>query len=88
MKKFAQTYEAELPVSTGSGPRVRGYQAKSTGGGEQPRLNPKAYGRFDEKMDVIRETNEAVWKEGTGTRVDDVEGLMEKMEESGLVEKA
>ncbi|KAF2087585.1 tRNA-guanine transglycosylase family protein [Saccharata proteae CBS 121410] len=41
---FASAYEPELPVKTGLGPRVRGYQYKSDGPGEQTR-NRSAYSR-------------------------------------------
>jgi queuine tRNA-ribosyltransferase accessory subunit len=42
---FGRRYEAQLPVKTGLGPRVRGYQARSVGGGET-RKNPKLWGKL------------------------------------------
>ena len=47
---FNRAYDSELPKQTGEGPRVRGYQTKSVGGGEAPK-NPKAYGRLDDQLE-------------------------------------
>lgn len=55
IKRFGIAYD-KVPLRTsGQGPRVRGYQMKSMGGGESKK-NPKAYGRLDEhsmKLDEI-----------------------------------
>lgn len=85
---FARTYEAEMPISTGTGPRVRGYHAKSMGGGEQPKRNPRAYGLLDEKAEEIRETEEVAGEGSASTGTGGVGELVEKMEETGFVEKA
>jgi queuine tRNA-ribosyltransferase subunit QTRTD1 len=37
---FAKTYESELPEKSGKGPRVRGYQYKSEGPGEEKKNKP------------------------------------------------
>ncbi|POS83230.1 hypothetical protein EPUL_004691 [Erysiphe pulchra] len=42
---FSDTYSSELPVKTGQGPRLRGYQYKSEGPNE-PKMNPKAFSAF------------------------------------------
>lgn len=47
-KTFGRAYDRTPVQSSGQGPRVRGYQMKSSGGGE-PRKNQKAYGRLDEQ---------------------------------------
>lgn len=39
---FSDTYSSELPVKTGQGPRLRGYQYKNEGSYE-PKTNPNAY---------------------------------------------
>ena len=57
--RFSRIYETDFPPKTGAGPRVRGYQVKSRGGGE-PKKNALAFrglgrekgeggGRDDEK---------------------------------------
>ena len=43
---FRKSYMQHLPVATGTGPRIRGYQVKSTGGGEA-KINEKVWGKFD-----------------------------------------
>jgi queuine tRNA-ribosyltransferase accessory subunit len=48
-ESFNRTYETEMPTRTGQGPRVRGYQVKSVGGGESKK-NPKSYGRLDDQL--------------------------------------
>ena len=53
-RAFNHAYEAEMPKQTGDGPRVRGYQTKSVGGGE-PKKNPKAYGRLDDQLERTAE---------------------------------
>lgn len=47
---FHRAYEPEMPKQTGEGPRVRGYQTKSVGGGE-PKKNPRAYGKLDDQLE-------------------------------------
>ncbi|KAK6498708.1 hypothetical protein TWF481_011285 [Arthrobotrys musiformis] len=44
-KRFEGRYKREMPVGTGSGPRLRGYQYKSVGG--EGRLNEPAYRSLD-----------------------------------------
>lgn len=51
-KAFNSSYSAEIPTATGQGPRVRGYQVKSIGGGEAKK-NKKAYGRLDEHIQKL-----------------------------------
>jgi queuine tRNA-ribosyltransferase subunit QTRTD1 len=43
-----------MPEKTGEGPRIRGYQVKSVGGGE-PKKNLKDYGRLDNAMQKLAE---------------------------------
>ncbi|KAF8540323.1 tRNA-guanine(15) transglycosylase-like protein [Trichophaea hybrida] len=77
-KKFAEVYEDELPAKTGEGPRLRGYQFKSTGG---PKKNTKAYGKLSgDKLvgDKLEKSNEAE----TPPDMDAVE-----MEKSGFAER-
>ncbi|ETI24612.1 hypothetical protein G647_03981 [Cladophialophora carrionii CBS 160.54] len=74
---FSQSYESEMPAQTGQGPRVRGYQMKSIGGGE-PKKNPKAYGRLDDQMEKLRES-----ESGIATP----EGKAEDLVEHGLAER-
>ena len=59
VETFTRIYRPELPLPTGQGPRVRGYQMKSVGGGE-PRKNPKAYGRLDDRLQESTEAPERV----------------------------
>ncbi|KAK5038087.1 hypothetical protein LTS07_001555 [Exophiala sideris] len=56
---FNRAYEPEIPKQTGQGPRVRGYQTKSVGGGE-PRKNPKAYGKLDDQMQKLAEAESGI----------------------------
>jgi queuine tRNA-ribosyltransferase len=74
---FSRSYESEMPRQTGQGPRVRGYQMKSVGGGE-PKKNPKAYGRLDDQMEKLRES-----QSGVATP----EGVAEDIVEHGLAER-
>lgn len=59
VQAFGQAYQSELPAQTGEGPRVRGYQMKSVGGGEA-RKNPKAYGRLDDQIEKLAEAESGV----------------------------
>lgn len=59
VETFDRLYEPELPKQTGQGPRVRGYQVKSVGGGES-RKNPKAYGKLDDQMQKLAEAESGV----------------------------
>jgi queuine tRNA-ribosyltransferase len=56
---FGRAYDSELPRQTGKGPRVRGYQTKSIGGGE-PKKNLKAYGKLDDQMQRLAEAESGV----------------------------
>ena len=75
---FRRRYAAAMPGKTGEGPRVRGYQIKSVGGGE-PRKNPKAYGRLDDQIQRLAETEES----GVPPPSEDSHGL----EKSGFSQK-
>ncbi|EXJ94006.1 hypothetical protein A1O1_02399 [Capronia coronata CBS 617.96] len=59
IKTFNRAYQSELPKPTGQGPRIRGYQMKSVGGGE-PRKNPRVYGRLDDQMQKLAEAESGV----------------------------
>ena len=52
---FTRRYETDMPARTGSGPRIRGFQTKSSGGHEAKK-NERAWGRFD---DAAQRTAEA-----------------------------
>ncbi|KAL9616737.1 MAG: hypothetical protein Q9160_008425 [Pyrenula sp. 1 TL-2023] len=87
---FAQAYETEMPVKVGQGPRTRGYETKSVGRGEA-RLNVKAYGRFDERVEAVKNAGESRSQEGeeaVGLDGGSIESLVDKLEESGVVERA
>jgi len=71
---FSRVYEAEMPEKTGQGPRVRGYQMKSIGGGE-PKRNPKVYGRLDDQVQKLAEAQSGVATLG---------GDAEELEENGF----
>ncbi|OAP61703.1 hypothetical protein AYL99_03906 [Fonsecaea erecta] len=58
-RMFGRAYESGLPTPTGQGPRLRGYQMKSVGGGE-PKKNPKAYGKLDDQMQKLAEAESGV----------------------------
>ncbi|KAF2436981.1 tRNA-guanine transglycosylase [Tothia fuscella] len=51
---FERYYEAEMSEKTNQGPRVRGYQFKSKGGGE-PKKNPKGYNKLDDMAESLAE---------------------------------
>lgn len=59
VKTFNRTYSATMPEKTGEGPRVRGYQMKSIGGGE-PKKNPKAYGRLNDAAQKLAEAESGI----------------------------
>ena len=77
VKLFSHAYEANLPESTGEGPRIRGYQMKSVGGGEAKK-NVKAYGRLDDAAQKIVEA-----ESGVAT----LTGGVEELQEHGFAEK-
>ncbi|KAI4289490.1 MAG: hypothetical protein L6R35_001242 [Caloplaca aegaea] len=52
---FEESYEPELPASTGPGPRLRGYQVKS--GRAEPRRNPQAYRALEDAADKLAEAS-------------------------------
>lgn len=52
-KAFRKTYEAELPAKTGQGPRVRGYQFKSSMG--EVKKNAVAYRPMDNGQEKVAE---------------------------------
>ncbi|KAJ9616960.1 hypothetical protein H2200_000680 [Cladophialophora chaetospira] len=76
---FARAYESEMPKQTGQGPRVRGYQMKSVGGGE-PKKNAKAYGRLDDQMEKVRESESGVATPAGGAEEIESHGLAERVE--------
>jgi queuine tRNA-ribosyltransferase accessory subunit len=59
VKTFTHAYNAIMPEKTGEGPRIRGYQMKSVGGGE-PKKNNKAYGRLDDAMQKLAEAESGI----------------------------
>ncbi|KAK2748491.1 hypothetical protein FQN57_000624 [Myotisia sp. PD_48] len=75
VQTFTQTYEPEFPEQSGQGPRLRGYQFK-TGAGEK--VNPKAFGRLDEAVNLFTESQSSVV-------TPDAEA--EELEERGFAEK-
>lgn len=78
VKTFNRSYEVELPTKTGQGPRIRGYQTKSVGGGEA-RKNAKVWGRLDDAAQKIAEA-----ESGVATP----EGDSRQLEEQGFAQKA
>lgn len=58
-KAFSRAYDSEMPQSLGQGPRTRGYQAKSVGGGE-PKRNERAYGRLEEHARKLEEAESGI----------------------------
>ena len=59
MDTFNRAYVPDLPANTGAGPRVRGYQTKSTGGGEDKK-NAKSWGRLDDATEKIAEAKSGI----------------------------
>lgn len=59
VKAFNRNYEAEMPTNTGFGPRIRGYQTKSIGGGEAKK-NAKPWGRLDDAAQRIAEAESGI----------------------------
>ncbi|ERF69776.1 hypothetical protein EPUS_07032 [Endocarpon pusillum Z07020] len=74
---FTRRYETDMPAKTGSGPRIRGYQIKSSGGGEA-RKNEKAWDRFDDMAQQIAEA-----ESGLAT----AEGDSKQLEDQGIAER-
>ncbi|KAF7596592.1 hypothetical protein BBP40_000993 [Aspergillus hancockii] len=68
---FHRTYDSQLPEQTGRGPRIRGYQAGGSGP-NQPRRNPRAYGRLDDAIEKFAESQSSIATPDTGA-----EGLEE-----------
>lgn len=78
VKAFNRNYEAEMPAKTGPGPRVRGYQTKSVGGGE-PQKNEKSWGRFGGAAQNIAEADSGIAMP---------EGDTKQLEDQGFAERA
>lgn len=78
VKAFHRKYEAEMPTKTGLGPRVRGYQTKSTGGGEAKK-NAKSWGGLGDAAQKIAEA-----ESGSATP----EGDSRQLEQQGFAERA
>lgn len=78
---FNRLYTPDLPPSNlGQGPRVRGYQVKSVGGGEGKK-NPKACGRLSEPATAGEQL-----AAGPGGATEAVE-IVKDMERTGFVER-
>lgn len=58
-KAFRSAYDSEMPQPTGQGPRIRGYQIRSMGPGEQKK-NEKAYNKFDDQTLKLAEAESGV----------------------------
>lgn len=78
LKAFNRNHEAEMPVKTGLGPRIRGYQTKSVGGREAKK-NTKAWGRLDDAAEKIAEPESGIATPG---------GDSKRLEDEGFAEKA
>lgn len=76
---FGQTYESELPETTGHRPRIRGYQATSVGGGEA-KLNTKAWGKVDDQVQKMAEAE----AEAANTTMASLDGDAMEIEDHGL----
>lgn len=72
VKEFRYAYDKEKMQPSGQGPRVRGYQMKSVGGGE-PKKNRKAYGRLDEQAMKLDEAESGVATPEVGQDGDELE---------------
>jgi queuine tRNA-ribosyltransferase accessory subunit len=71
VKTFSRNYEAEMPAKTGSGPRIRGYQTKSIGGGEAKK-NVKSWGRLDDAAQKMAEAESGIaTPEGDSKQLED-----------------
>ncbi|KAJ5223731.1 TRNA-guanine transglycosylase family protein [Penicillium chermesinum] len=75
---FNRAYASKIPDRTGQGPRLRGYQLPASAAHQPPR-NPKAYGRLDDVVQKLAESESSVATPDT-----DSEGL----EKHGFAEKA
>jgi queuine tRNA-ribosyltransferase subunit QTRTD1 len=80
MTAFDRAYESEMPKQTGEGPRVRGYQTKSVGGGE-PKKNPRAYGKLDDQLERMVDARADVAEPMAEMTTEEIMG-------SGFAEKA
>ncbi|KIW29759.1 uncharacterized protein PV07_05548 [Cladophialophora immunda] len=78
-RTFSRAYESELPERTGQGPRVRGYQMKSVGRGE-PKKNPKAYGKLDDQVEKLAESESGVATPDGDANDIETHGLAKKVE--------
>lgn len=71
-KNFGRVYDRMPVQSSGQGPRVRGYQMKSVGGGESKK-NRKAYGRLDEQALKLQEAESGVATPEKGEDTEELE---------------
>ena len=79
---FSDFYQRDFPQKTGEGPRVRGYQVKSKGGGE-PRKNVLAFRTLGA---MKNERKQAMEREREGKVDDRAEKLREEREEGDGLE--
>ncbi|KAL1974839.1 hypothetical protein VTN31DRAFT_5043 [Thermomyces dupontii] len=77
VERFAQWYEEGLPVPTGKGPRLRGYQHHTSGPGE-PRQNPRAFGKLDDAAQKFAEAQSSVATPDTGAEGLEQHGFAER----------
>ncbi|KAJ5723658.1 hypothetical protein N7488_001693 [Penicillium malachiteum] len=77
VKFFNRVYASTLPGSTGTGPRLRGYQFPSALT-NQPRRTPRVYGRLDDALKKFQDSQSSVVTPDT-----DADGL----EEHGFASK-
>lgn len=75
IERFGTKYESQLPEKTGQGPRVRGYQFKSEGPGEQKKNKPP-FTTLDDRKEKLAE---ATTPNGSADA--------EELEEQGFAEK-
>jgi queuine tRNA-ribosyltransferase accessory subunit len=78
VETFSRTYEADLPARTGLGPRIRGYQTKSVGGGEA-RKNAKSWGKLDDAAQKIAEADSGIATPDGDSSELDIHGFAEKV---------
>lgn len=79
---FRRVYADGMPAGTGQGPRMRGYQVKSVGGGE-PKKNVKAYGRLEERV----KADDRALREQEAREEEDVMGILDDVSAEELTER-
>ncbi|KAA8643056.1 tRNA-ribosyltransferase family protein [Aspergillus tanneri] len=77
VQTFQRFYTSQLPAQTGQGPRLRGHQVTPSSA-NQPRRNPRAFGRLDDALEKFAESQSSLATPDTDADGLEAHGFAEK----------